>query len=502
MESEHIYDNVDTIKGSEPGLGHDSQHQSPAALYTEMRSAGRNPGFHRRAAVILGLLSVLLLAAIIALCVHYNKVIGDLEKKGNSLSLHSYLLQTNYTKERDQLETSLSNCTAQRDQLEKRQNSLQLQLVIGTCPQDWMRFRCNCYYISSEHKTWTESQQYCRDREADLVIIETRQEQEFLNTLSGTFWIGLTDTEKEGTWKWVDGHTLQSGSWRKGEPNNAQGDENCAASYCGFHHHYSGSQCWNDQPCSIKLSWRPCRATMVSHVPSCCLLLALSLVPASSIQTLDNVNDLKRTEYGQPCPRHGLRLLLWLAQSCISIDYNGNMRALFSRGSHGFRHYGNLESILPDVSHTNQEYYEVGNLNNPWAAGLPYSVRQDYDSSHYASNMDRIIVRMRRNSNEIVEVYITEHELWSRNFCQERTYRVSPALIRALQSPHVTPDTFQTRGQSNAGIRSAPISSWQAVPPRRERDFCETLGICVAFIIFIIVFIAFAVTFGQKGWQH
>ncbi|RXN32701.1 CD209 antigen-like protein [Labeo rohita] len=70
-----------------------------------------------------------------------------------------------------------------------------------------------CYYISKKKKTWTESRRYCTERGADLIIINNREEQDIVKSMSGddAVWIGLTDIDVEGTWKWVDGSTLTSG---------------------------------------------------------------------------------------------------------------------------------------------------------------------------------------------------------------------------------------------------------------------------------------------------
>ncbi|KAL0182503.1 hypothetical protein M9458_021878, partial [Cirrhinus mrigala] len=77
----------------------------------------------------------------------------------------------------------------------------------------WNYYQSNHYFISSEKKNWTESRRYCMERGADLIIINNREEQNFLKEISSNaaVWIGLTDTDVEGTWKWVDGSTLTSG---------------------------------------------------------------------------------------------------------------------------------------------------------------------------------------------------------------------------------------------------------------------------------------------------
>uniref|UniRef100_A0A665T725 C-type lectin domain-containing protein n=1 Tax=Echeneis naucrates TaxID=173247 RepID=A0A665T725_ECHNA len=73
------------------------------------------------------------------------------------------------------------------------------------CPESWLMFSSSCYYISSQRRSWHDSRQDCLQRGADLVIINNRQEQNFLIGFSMVAWIGMTDREMEGTWIWVDG---------------------------------------------------------------------------------------------------------------------------------------------------------------------------------------------------------------------------------------------------------------------------------------------------------
>ncbi|XP_049328652.1 CD209 antigen-like protein D [Astyanax mexicanus] len=116
----------------------------------------------------------------------------------------------------------------------------------------WIYLNSSLYYVSTEKKNWTESRNDCRKRGSDLVIINSREEQVFINTLrkDQLVWIGLSDGETEGVWKWVDGSELITGFWYPGEPNS-KGDEDC-----GLYGYGSDPvKNWVDYPCSNQLVW-------------------------------------------------------------------------------------------------------------------------------------------------------------------------------------------------------------------------------------------------------
>uniref|UniRef100_A0A6I8NDX2 Natural killer cells antigen CD94 n=1 Tax=Ornithorhynchus anatinus TaxID=9258 RepID=A0A6I8NDX2_ORNAN len=79
----------------------------------------------------------------------------------------------------------------------------------GSCPENWAWNRGNCYYISTEAKTWLESQTACRSMNSSLLKIEDREElQDFLKLLKSFYWTGLSRRGPDEPWLWLDGSGL------------------------------------------------------------------------------------------------------------------------------------------------------------------------------------------------------------------------------------------------------------------------------------------------------
>ncbi|XP_042288912.1 C-type lectin domain family 4 member K-like [Thunnus maccoyii] len=180
-------------------------------------------------------------------------------KKNLTDSDHSY--STSYkhlTEERDTLKKNLSDCdnkildleasfktlTEERDELKKN-----LPDFVHYSQQGWVYINGSFYYISSNKKTWNESRTDCLQRGMDLVVVNSEEEQEFINRYQETMWIGLTDSEREGTWKWVDGTPLTTSFWHSGEPNNHNDNEDCVETK------FRDKKSWNDADCGIRNSW-------------------------------------------------------------------------------------------------------------------------------------------------------------------------------------------------------------------------------------------------------
>ncbi|XP_041036068.1 C-type lectin domain family 17, member A-like [Carcharodon carcharias] len=109
------------------------------------------------------------------------------------------------------------------------------------CPSGWKIHNQHCYRFSTDTVNWDSAKQQCESQTSHLIIINTEQEQNSLENNPGDYWIGLTDRESEGNWKWVDGTPVSFTRWDQGEPNNWNGHENCAIIRSG---------CWNDFRCT------------------------------------------------------------------------------------------------------------------------------------------------------------------------------------------------------------------------------------------------------------
>ncbi|KAK0130963.1 C-type lectin domain family 4 member E [Merluccius polli] len=105
-------------------------------------------------------------------------------------------------------------------------------------------------------RNWTASRDDCLERDADLLVINSREEQEFVSRLGFLHWIGLSDRDTEGTWKWVDGTIMTSSFWRRGEPNDNRGAEDCVVTQ-EIRGPGEGDleRGWNDVPCAVLFRW-------------------------------------------------------------------------------------------------------------------------------------------------------------------------------------------------------------------------------------------------------
>ncbi|XP_062386718.1 C-type lectin domain family 4 member F-like [Sardina pilchardus] len=165
-------------------------------------------------------------------------------------------LQTNYdtlSKDKDQLQNSYNQLKQDQESLNTSYANLEKErddMLKGLLDLDWRYFDSHLYYISTTNKSWDDARQHCKSTGADLVTINSQEEQEFVSSFNKEVWIGLSDVNVEGQWRWVDDSPLTTKFWAKDQPNSYKGEQDCVKLWLS-----PPLENWNDEKCSIVHQW-------------------------------------------------------------------------------------------------------------------------------------------------------------------------------------------------------------------------------------------------------
>ncbi|KAM3590068.1 uncharacterized protein V6R79_003187 [Siganus canaliculatus] len=124
----------------------------------------------------------------------------------------------------------------------------------GCCPLGWVQFENDCFFFSTLSLSWNESQVWCEQHQAHLVLLHSDKAWDFVKLRAAPtfFWVGLSDW-RTGRWEWVNQtpYTMQRRHWVPGQPDNwfvrGLGHEDCA------HLHSDGRL--NDLHCSTRMHY-------------------------------------------------------------------------------------------------------------------------------------------------------------------------------------------------------------------------------------------------------
>ncbi|XP_048881133.1 C-type lectin domain family 2 member D isoform X2 [Brienomyrus brachyistius] len=186
------------------------------------REVQRGIRIYRTMSIILFVLTVILAAAVIALCA-------------------SSQIRSTCLNEENQEKDPSDVCSVQLC------NELYPALVpqkkdtgCHRCGQGWLQFENWCFLLSDVRETWSRSREQCRKWGADLAVIDNQQVQAFLTEKGSlVYWIGLSRSTG-GEWTWINQTVLADSYWAPG----ADG-ENCG---CLMGKQSPGSN-WGSAPC-------------------------------------------------------------------------------------------------------------------------------------------------------------------------------------------------------------------------------------------------------------
>ncbi|XP_062347535.1 killer cell lectin-like receptor subfamily B member 1 [Cinclus cinclus] len=96
------------------------------------------------------------------------------------------------------------------------------------CPPSWKKHGTKCYFFSPEKKKqdWKSSREECAAMGSDLVIIDSKEELNYLLSESkyGYYLLGLTYSQEEQKWKWINNMEHDPNLFRISRPYS---DYNC-----------------------------------------------------------------------------------------------------------------------------------------------------------------------------------------------------------------------------------------------------------------------------------
>ncbi|KFP60799.1 Macrophage mannose receptor 1, partial [Cariama cristata] len=94
--------------------------------------------------------------------------------------------------------------------------------------EGWMKHGFYCYSVGQLPATFSEAKKICEENKSYLATVTDRYEQSFLTFVIGFnpakyFWIGLSDVEEQGTFRWASGDAVTFTHWNAGMTGRESG---------------------------------------------------------------------------------------------------------------------------------------------------------------------------------------------------------------------------------------------------------------------------------------
>ena len=150
------------------------------------------------------------------------------------------------------------NLTSKLGQTIETMNTISARVKLLILLDGWEPRHSCLYKAFKEKRTFQAAEDRCVSFKGHLASVHSQDEMQFIHDqvvrgLSDHVWLGGSDRETEGTWKWTDGSAWNYTDWIRGEPNNHRGveEEDCLELLYNLPEFYRPkTKGWNDFRCS------------------------------------------------------------------------------------------------------------------------------------------------------------------------------------------------------------------------------------------------------------
>nr|XP_034331174.1 C-type mannose receptor 2 [Crassostrea gigas] len=132
---------------------------------------------------------------------------------------------------------SQNNCGQEESCINLKNGSTCIKTVCPRAVYSYDNSSNTCYRIVDHlFLNWTAAEDFCQKDGAHLISLRTENQTNFISeqlkinyihTNLTEYWIGLSDREVEGAFRWVDGQSVGFSNWGDNQPNNR--DVNCVS---------------------------------------------------------------------------------------------------------------------------------------------------------------------------------------------------------------------------------------------------------------------------------
>ncbi|XP_030605862.1 CD209 antigen-like [Archocentrus centrarchus] len=186
----------------------------------------------RLSLVVAALVGVCLILVSVIIALSLNAAVSEHGRETVNVTTQNLQLMT----ERAASERRTEELTRERDRLRWTVgvileyenfpvNKFCPQKVCRPCLDAWVLFQSSCYLFfqgqyGKSWRGWNDSREECKRHQADLVVIGSLEEQEFINNHTETYnddkhgyWIGFSKRSPKDAWTWVDGSNTTVTYW-------------------------------------------------------------------------------------------------------------------------------------------------------------------------------------------------------------------------------------------------------------------------------------------------